>query len=154
MMMSKTYCVVFIVLFVLVPCLVYPMLPVFFRDYPFLISPSVFSYDYLHVCHTWYAILIERGNGPWRSPIKSEIKLIENRLINIISTITDSVLGYCFLCMGIKMIITRFFSTVRRFVFNLLTMSALSNPSYIPRAHEIENLRISRVSFWCSIGIL
>jgi len=49
--------------------------------------------------------------------------------------------------MGIKMTITPFFPTVRRFFFNLLTVSALGNPSYIPRAHEIENPRISRISF-------
>ena len=43
---SNTYCVVFLFLFVL--CFVYPMLPVSL-GYPFLIAPSVFSDVYLTV---------------------------------------------------------------------------------------------------------
>ena len=43
---SNTYCVVFLVLFVFLLCLVYPMLPVSL-EYPFLISPSVFLLVYL-----------------------------------------------------------------------------------------------------------
>ena len=42
----NTYCVVFLVLFVFLLCLVYSMLPVSL-EYPFLISPSVFSLVYL-----------------------------------------------------------------------------------------------------------
>ena len=44
--MSTTYCVVFFVLFVIVMCLVYPMLVVSLGC-PFLITPSVFSNVYL-----------------------------------------------------------------------------------------------------------
>ena len=45
--MSNTYCIVFFILFVFDPCLVYPMLPVSL-DCPFLIAPSVFSNVYFH----------------------------------------------------------------------------------------------------------
>ena len=45
-MVSNTYCVVFLVLLVFLLCLECPMLPVSL-EYPFLISPSVFSLVYL-----------------------------------------------------------------------------------------------------------
>ena len=42
---SNTYCVVFVALFVFVLCLVYPAFPVSL-DYPFLVALSVFSNIY------------------------------------------------------------------------------------------------------------
>ena len=47
---SITYCIVFVVWFVFVLCLVFPVLPVSL-DCLFLVAPSVFSIVYLHINH-------------------------------------------------------------------------------------------------------
>ena len=73
LVVSNTYCVVFLGLFVFILCIVYPLLSVS-RDCPFKIAPSVFYDVYSNItvcvfwiwnlCRLWYLWYVQRNTPP------------------------------------------------------------------------------------------